>query len=100
MGTAINQAKLDELLARVRREIDNGILPSCQLAVAKDGELVAFEAYGDATTDTRYVMFSSTKAVVENRPSSAVRKRGRERAAARTSSIVRTCATGSEGSIS
>ena len=64
MGTAINQAKLDELLTRVRREIDNGILPSCQLAVAKDGELVAFEAYGDATTDTRYVMFSSTKAVV------------------------------------
>src|SRR4051812_33594217 len=64
MGTGINQAKLDELLTRARREIDNGVLPSCQLAVAKDGEIIASEAYGDATIDTRYVMFSSTKAIV------------------------------------
>src|SRR3954451_501827 len=64
MGTGINQAKLDELLTRARREIDNGILPSCQVAVAKDGEIVAFEALGQATNDTRYVMFSCTKAIV------------------------------------
>src|SRR4051812_18358552 len=64
MGTGINQAKLDELLTRARREIDNGVVPSCQLAVAKDGEVIASEAFGDATIDTRYVIFSCTKAIV------------------------------------
>ncbi|HUP69713.1 MAG TPA: serine hydrolase domain-containing protein [Acidimicrobiales bacterium] len=53
-----------ELLARAAREIDEGILPSCQVALARDGELIAFEAFGDTTTDTRYSVFSATKAIV------------------------------------
>lgn len=56
--------RLDDLLTRARREIDEGLLPSCQIALAKDGELVAFETYGDATNDTRYVIFSATKPFV------------------------------------
>ena len=56
--------KLDELLARARREVDEGLLPSCQLALAREGRLVAFEAFGDTTTDTRYVIFSATKPFV------------------------------------
>ena len=52
------------LLARARREVDEGLLPSCQLALARHGRLVSFEAYGQATRQTRYVMFSCTKAVV------------------------------------
>src|SRR5437764_12262805 len=60
----IKKDKLDKLLTRARKEVDAGILPSCQVAVAQNGELVAFEAIGDATTDTRYVIFSATKAVV------------------------------------
>ena len=64
MGTGTNQAKLDQLLTRAQREVDSGLLPSCQLAVAKDGEIIASEAFGNATTDTRYVMFSATKAIV------------------------------------
>jgi CubicO group peptidase (beta-lactamase class C family) len=60
----IDQKKLDGLLTRARREIDSGLLPSCQVAVAQDGELVTFEAFGDATTETRYPMFSCTKAIV------------------------------------
>lgn len=60
----IDQEKLDALLTRAQREIDSGLLPSCQVAVAQDGKVVAFEAFGDATTDTRYPMFSATKAVV------------------------------------
>ena len=56
--------KLDELLTRARREIDEGLLPSCQIALAKDGKLVAFETFGDATNDTRYVIFSATKPFV------------------------------------
>jgi CubicO group peptidase (beta-lactamase class C family) len=60
----IDVDKLDELRTRVRREIDAGLLPSCQFALARDGRVAAFEAFGEATLDTRYVMFSSTKAFV------------------------------------
>ena len=60
----LDAAKVDALLARARREVDDGLLPSCQVALALDGELVAFETYGDATPDTRYAVFSATKALV------------------------------------
>jgi CubicO group peptidase (beta-lactamase class C family) len=66
---AITQAGLaaDRVTAldeRVRREIDEGLLPSCQFAIAKDGHVVLQRTYGDATDDTRYCIFSSTKAFV------------------------------------
>ena len=60
----IDQSKVDALLARARREVDEGLLPSTQVALAYQGELVAFEAYGDADVDTRYPAFSATKAFV------------------------------------
>jgi CubicO group peptidase (beta-lactamase class C family) len=56
--------RIEALLTRAQREIDQGLLPSCQLAVAKDGELVLFEALGDADRSTRYVIFSATKPFV------------------------------------
>ncbi len=59
-----DQAAIDELLTRARREIDEGLLPSCQIALALNGELIAFETYGDTTNDTRYVVYSSTKPIV------------------------------------
>jgi len=55
---------LDELLERCRREVDDGLLPSCQVAVARGDELVAYETFGAAEPDSRYVIFSCTKAVV------------------------------------
>src|SRR4051812_15718328 len=55
---------IDTLLTRAQREIDAGLLPSCQIALARNGELEVFEAFGDATTDTRYIVFSATKAFV------------------------------------
>jgi CubicO group peptidase (beta-lactamase class C family) len=54
--------RVDALRERVRREIDEGLLPSAQIAIAKDGEVVVHETFGDATNDTRYCIFSSTKA--------------------------------------
>ena len=60
----IDAAAVDALLLRARKEVDAGLLPSAQIALAKDGELIAFETYGDATNDTRYCVFSSTKAFV------------------------------------
>ncbi|MGH9166138.1 MAG: serine hydrolase domain-containing protein, partial [Acidimicrobiales bacterium] len=60
----VDAGKLDALLRRAGREVDEGILASCQLAVGYAGELVAFEVFGDATTRTRYHAFSCTKPMV------------------------------------
>lgn len=60
----IDAGALASLIDRCRREVDEGILPSCQLAIAKDGEVLAFETIGDAAPDSRYVIFSATKAIV------------------------------------
>jgi len=60
----IDATALDALLARARREVDEGLLPSCQVAVARHGELVAFETFGAAGADSRYVIFSCTKALI------------------------------------
>jgi CubicO group peptidase (beta-lactamase class C family) len=60
----VDAGRLEELRTRVRREVDAGLLPSCQFALAKDGKLAAFEAFGDAGPDTRCVIFSATKAFV------------------------------------
>jgi len=56
---------LADLRTRAARDVDDGPLPSCQYAVARDGELVAFETIGDvpAGDHTRYVAFSCTKAI-------------------------------------
>ncbi len=49
---------------RARRDVDSGLLPSVQIALAYDDEVVAFETFGDASADTRYVVYSATKAFV------------------------------------
>ena len=60
----VDPARIDVLLTRARREVDDGLLPSCQVALAHHGQLVAFEAFGEATTTTRYAVFSCTKPLV------------------------------------
>ncbi len=63
-GGRIDPGAVDVLLARARQEVEEGVLPSCQIALARQGELVAFETFGDATPSTRYVVFSCVKAFV------------------------------------
>src|SRR4051794_34253541 len=62
----IDRIALDTLLARAHREVDEGIVPSCQIAVAENGKVVEALTIGDAVAgdDTRYVIFSCTKALV------------------------------------
>jgi CubicO group peptidase (beta-lactamase class C family) len=55
---------LGELLDTARADVESGWLPSCQLAVARDGEVVAFETFGGATAESRYCIFSCTKPIV------------------------------------
>ncbi len=62
--SSLDTVALDALLARARREVDEGVLPSCQVALAHRGELLALETFGNATDATRYVVFSCVKAFV------------------------------------
>lgn len=59
----VDASRLGELLDRARKEVDEGLLPSVQVAIARKGKLAAFETYGDAPEDPLYCVFSSTKAV-------------------------------------
>jgi CubicO group peptidase (beta-lactamase class C family) len=63
-AAGLDPEKVGALLARARQEIDAGILPSCQLAIARHGRIGVFETFGAATADDRYVIFSATKAFV------------------------------------
>ena len=63
-SAGIDGVKLDELRRRVRREVDEGLLPACQFALARDGQVVAFEAFGDADLETRFTVYSATKVIV------------------------------------
>lgn len=60
----IDPQALDALCTRVRRDVEAGLLPSCQLALAREGHVAVWRAFGEATTESRYVIFSATKALV------------------------------------
>src|ERR1051325_1873633 len=60
----VDRAQVAKLMDRVRREIDEGLLPSCQIALALEGELVTAETFGEARDDDRYCIFSATKPFV------------------------------------
>ena len=55
---------IDDLFAQAQADVDAGLVPAGQLAVARDGDVVACRAFGDATVDTRFCIFSATKALV------------------------------------
>jgi CubicO group peptidase (beta-lactamase class C family) len=54
---------LGRLRERARREVDEGLLPAAQIALARRGELVWYESFGAATADSLVCIFSATKAV-------------------------------------
>lgn len=62
--TKLRADKVERLLARAQREVDEGLLPGVQLALAVDGDVQLFESFGDATDETRFAAFSATKAFV------------------------------------
>ncbi len=60
----IDENALSELVARAQREIDDGHIPSCQIAFARHGRLAVSLTLGAAVPESRYVIFSSTKPIV------------------------------------
>lgn len=55
---------LDALLLAAKALVDDGQTPAAQVAVARSGELLAFETFGAATNDQRFSIFSATKPIV------------------------------------
>ncbi|MBA2608019.1 MAG: beta-lactamase family protein [Actinobacteria bacterium] len=62
--TAIVPERLAKLEERIAREVDAGLLPAAQYAVGLNGEVMAKGTVGDANDDTRFTLFSATKALV------------------------------------
>jgi CubicO group peptidase (beta-lactamase class C family) len=63
-SVGIDPRRLRLFLDRVQLEVDEGPLPSAQVAIARDGRLVAFETYGAAAPDKRYILQSVGRTVV------------------------------------
>ena len=71
-SVGIDSAKLERVFERAEREVEEGLLPSCQVAVARHGKLAGMRTFGSvthegrrtaATNETLYVVFSCTKAI-------------------------------------
>jgi CubicO group peptidase (beta-lactamase class C family) len=69
----IDSENLEAVFARAKRDVDEGLLPSAQVAIARKGKLAGVRTFGSAvqgaeekraTDETLYSIFSSTKAVV------------------------------------
>ncbi|MBX3312742.1 MAG: beta-lactamase family protein [Actinobacteria bacterium] len=59
----IDDTKLKALITRLHREIDEGLSPAVQIAIARHGELLVDETIG-VPSSSRFVAFSATKAFV------------------------------------
>jgi len=71
----LDPAKVEELFKRAQREVAEGLLPSCQIAIARNGSVGAMKTFGravqggsdqPATDETLYCVFSCTKAIVSS----------------------------------
>lgn len=71
----LDPVKVEELFKRAEREVTEGLLPSCQIAIARNGKVGAMRTVGravqggaekPATDDTLYCVFSCTKAIMSS----------------------------------
>jgi CubicO group peptidase (beta-lactamase class C family) len=62
--SGLDSDRIADLRGRIQHAIDKGPLPSIQIALARNGELVLFETFGAEDNDTRYNVFSCTKPLV------------------------------------
>lgn len=62
----LDETRVQTLLERVRREVEEGLLPAAQVAVAREGQLAFYESFGDAGPDSLFCIFSATKAITSS----------------------------------
>lgn len=54
---------VDALLARARREVDEGLLPAVQIAIARHGRVGVLESFGPCDENSLFCLFSATKGI-------------------------------------
>jgi len=62
-SVGIDAEKLAALFARAAKEVDEGLLPACQIAIARKGQIAGIASFGAATDESLFNVFSSTKAI-------------------------------------
>src|SRR5262245_21069117 len=71
-SVGVDSGRLNAVFERVEKEVREGLLPSAQVAVARNGRIAGMRTFGNvrhegrpapATNDTLYVVFSATKAI-------------------------------------
>jgi len=71
-SVGIDASALEALFERAEREVREGILPSVQIAIAREGRIAGLRTFGratfggveaDANDDSLYCIFSCTKAI-------------------------------------
>ena len=68
----LNPDKVQALMDRAERDVKDGVLPACQVAIARNGKIAAMQTFGravqggvdkPATDETVFVAMSATKAI-------------------------------------
>lgn len=74
-SVGIDSSKLETLFERAEKEVNEGLLPSVQIAVARQGRIAAMRTFGSiesagaagssvpASDETLYIIYSATKAI-------------------------------------
>ena len=60
----LDPQKIELLLSRVRRDVEEGLLPAAQVALARHGKVAVSESFGSATDESLTCLFSATKGIV------------------------------------
>lgn len=60
----LDPGKVEALLSRVQRDVDEGLLPAAQVALARNGKLAVSKSFGSARDDSLICIFSATKGIV------------------------------------
>jgi CubicO group peptidase (beta-lactamase class C family) len=71
----LNPDKVQALMDRAARDVNEGVLPACQVAIARNGKIAAMQTFGRAvqggadkaaTDNTVFVAMSATKAITSS----------------------------------
>ncbi len=62
----LNPDKVGALLERVQKEVDEGLLPGVQVAIARYGKVGVCESYGTANNNSLMCIFSATKGITSS----------------------------------
>jgi CubicO group peptidase (beta-lactamase class C family) len=74
-AVGLNPDKVQALMDRAERDVKDGILPACQVAIARNGKIAAMSTFGravqggvdkPATDETVFVAMSATKAITSS----------------------------------